>query len=189
MHGRTRLFFRLRPACRLKNRALNPGMAKMLGQCLGERDNARLFKRKTTLHGAVEAMRDMKAPDMGYALLNVVNCWREARDMRIIGEDLSRLDLTHVPMNGIRFSSAAGKTRFDGAVLSPNSLLPMGHSGAVKSAAYSPDGKNIVTAANDGSARICDSASGELIKTLEGHSDWVYSASYSPDGIYRYGVR
>ena len=85
-------------------------------------------------------------------------------------------------MNGIRFSGKVGITHFDGATLSVNSLLPMGHSGTVNSAAYSPDGRFIVTASLDNTARIWNSETGERVRTLEGHNDSVHSAIYSPDG-------
>ena len=60
-----------------------------------------------------------------------------------------------------------------------------GHTGPVTSAAYSPDGKFIVTASYDQTARIWDAATGqelEGVSPLSGHTDWVTSAAYSPDG-------
>ncbi len=50
------------------------------------------------------------------------------------------------------------------------------------SAAYSPDGKSIVTASDDSTARIWDAATGKELRELTGHSDYVSSAAYSPDG-------
>ena len=52
----------------------------------------------------------------------------------------------------------------------------------VKSAAYSPDGKQIVTASADQTARIWDAATGQEVRTLSGHTGSVNSAAYSPDG-------
>jgi WD40 repeat protein len=57
-----------------------------------------------------------------------------------------------------------------------------GHSGLIYSAAYSPDGGQIVTASSDQSAIIWDATSGEQLTTLQGHSAYVQSAAYSPDG-------
>jgi WD40 repeat protein len=51
----------------------------------------------------------------------------------------------------------------------------------VESAAYSPDGTRIVTASNDKTARIWDSATGALITILRGHQDVVSSAVFSAD--------
>ena len=57
-----------------------------------------------------------------------------------------------------------------------------GHTGSVVSAAFSPDGTRVVTASDDGTARIWDAASGEELTPLRGHSGWVVSAAFSPDG-------
>jgi WD40 repeat protein len=50
------------------------------------------------------------------------------------------------------------------------------------SVAFSPDGKLIVVAAGDHTARILDAANGKLIRVLQGHSDVVTSAVFSPKG-------
>jgi hypothetical protein len=56
------------------------------------------------------------------------------------------------------------------------------HTGAVYSAAYSPNSRQIVTASKDGTARTWDAATGDALLTLSGHSGAVNSAVYSPDG-------
>jgi WD40 repeat protein len=48
--------------------------------------------------------------------------------------------------------------------------------------AYSPDGRRIVTAGEDGKARVWDARSGRLLTTLIGHTGWVFAARFSPDG-------
>ena len=58
-----------------------------------------------------------------------------------------------------------------------------GHSGAVNSAAFSPDGKRIVTASADYTARVWDAAGGESLAVLEGHSGYVWYTEFSPDGM------
>jgi WD40 repeat protein len=57
-----------------------------------------------------------------------------------------------------------------------------GHDGNVFSAAFSPDGRRIVTAADDKTARIWDARSGTQIAVLRGHDDRVRSAVFSRDG-------
>lgn len=47
---------------------------------------------------------------------------------------------------------------------------------------FSPDGKRIVTASDDGTARVWDSATGVLRLTLRGHTNWLWQGSFSPDG-------
>ncbi len=57
-----------------------------------------------------------------------------------------------------------------------------GHTGGVNAAAFSPDGRRIVTANSDGTARIWDAATGRAIVTLYGHTSLINTAAFSPDG-------
>ena len=57
-----------------------------------------------------------------------------------------------------------------------------GHEGVIKSVAFSPDGRTIVTASIDGTARVWDTATGREIAVLRGHEGIVTSAVYSFDG-------
>ncbi|WP_414574339.1 WD40 repeat domain-containing protein, partial [Nostoc sp. CCY 9925] len=57
-----------------------------------------------------------------------------------------------------------------------------GHQEQVYNASFSPDGKNIVTASFDKTARVWDSTTGKQLVQLKGHQDWVINASFSPDG-------
>ena len=57
-----------------------------------------------------------------------------------------------------------------------------GHRESVDSARFSPNGKQIVTASGDNTARIWDSATGQTTFTLDGHTESVNSAQFSPNG-------
>ena len=58
-----------------------------------------------------------------------------------------------------------------------------GHTDIILQIAYSPDGKRIATASEDGTTRIWDTASGQEILTLPSTSEWGFTAvQYSPDG-------
>jgi len=64
----------------------------------------------------------------------------------------------------------------------PGRVTFKGHSGSVTSAAFSPDGRRVVTASLDGTARIWDAATrAELVK-LKGHSGVVLSACFDCTG-------
>ena len=53
----------------------------------------------------------------------------------------------------------------------------------VNSAAFSPDGKRVVTASYDNTARVWDLSGPQPVATvLEGHRSLVNSAAFSPDG-------
>ncbi len=57
-----------------------------------------------------------------------------------------------------------------------------GHTGAVESVAFSPDGKLVVTGSADKTARIWEAATGKEHVKLSRHSDLVHDAAFSSDG-------
>src|SRR5262249_12396515 len=57
-----------------------------------------------------------------------------------------------------------------------------GHAGPVLGAAFSGDAKRVVTASEDGTARIWDTVSGRQTTLLKGHTDAVPTAAFSRNG-------
>jgi WD40 repeat protein len=49
-------------------------------------------------------------------------------------------------------------------------------------AAFSPDGTRVVTASDDGTARVWDAATGQPLTSPLAHQDKVWSVAFSPDG-------
>jgi WD40 repeat protein len=64
----------------------------------------------------------------------------------------------------------------------PYRVALRGHEGQVFSAQFSADGKTVLTASSDKTARLWDVASGQELRVLRGHEDRVTSAQFSADG-------
>jgi hypothetical protein len=58
----------------------------------------------------------------------------------------------------------------------------MKHNDLIASAAFSPDGRRIVTASYDRSARLWDARTGAPLGMPMKHNDLIASAAFSPDG-------
>jgi WD40 repeat protein len=57
-----------------------------------------------------------------------------------------------------------------------------GHTGDVRSIAWSPDGKTLVSGCTDKTVKLWDSATGTMLASLQGYTEDVYSVAWSPDG-------
>lgn len=58
----------------------------------------------------------------------------------------------------------------------------IGHSDWIRSLAFSPDGKTILSSSNDRTVRVWDVETGRLLHLLTGHRDRVKCVGISPDG-------
>jgi WD40 repeat protein len=61
-------------------------------------------------------------------------------------------------------------------------IVLRGHGGVVRDVAFSPDGDRLASAADDGTVRVWDAASGAPERTLRGHRESIATVSYSSDG-------
>lgn len=57
-----------------------------------------------------------------------------------------------------------------------------GHQGEMYGVAYTPDGRALVSGGQDGTVRLWDAATGELLAVLNEHSSCVNSVDFAPEG-------
>jgi WD40 repeat protein len=62
----------------------------------------------------------------------------------------------------------------------PKLVLPIGHTGVVAAAHFSPDCKIVLTNGTDNTAKIWDVNTGNLLANLKGHTQTVNDAQFSP---------
>jgi WD40 repeat protein len=64
----------------------------------------------------------------------------------------------------------------------PEALSLQGHTGNVHRVCWSPDGKRLASASEDGTVKVWDGRTGQEQLTLKGHQAWVFGVCFSPDG-------
>jgi WD40 repeat protein len=107
------------------------------------------------------------------------------------GKQLKRIDLSDsdgisavmFSSDGSKFLAASGDIARILKVATGREILSLdGASGPLSSAAFSPDGRTVLSCGSDGNARLWDAATGKELKRLEGHTYPVKSVAFSPNG-------
>ena len=83
---------------------------------------------------------------------------------------------------GVAILFAGGRATADPSVADPPLRIFEGHTGHVNGVAFSHDGKQVLTASSDNTARLWDVQSGGELQLFQGHTDSVTAAALSPDG-------
>ena len=66
--------------------------------------------------------------------------------------------------------------------LTLETVMKTGHADAVRALCYSRDGRFVVTASSDRTAKLWETKTGRVVRTFKGHSSGVNSVDFSPDG-------
>jgi len=185
----------------LKERQLDYFVRRFMGEIEGEhRIKPYLVKeegwrinidKEKRLHRVLNLCRGKFGEEVGYTVWNIVTIWKEVRG-ELTEADLSCLDLSGIPFNGIRCSRFYDKgddldyrylpAVFNGSRMHEKDLLPQGNSWRVTSAVYSPDGERILSASGDNTIKEWDPITGECLKAFNGHSLGVNSIIYNANG-------
>ena len=121
--------------------------------------------------GEKKAREQLAAVEYGRTMQVAHQEWRDNH----VGAAMALLESTPAHLRGWEW-------RYIHRLCHSDLLTLKGHSKAVRSASFSPDGSRIVTASLDSTARVWDANSGAELLTLKGHKAQVRSASFSPDG-------
>jgi WD40 repeat protein len=141
---------------------------------------AQLFRRFVwTMAGLVVAISGLAA--YAYQQQRVA----ESRQLAVEAQELLGRDQSRALNMAMKAWARARTPEAHRAIAAafPSSPITLAqHTDWVRTAVFSPDGQRIVTASRDGTARIWDARSGQLLAVLQGHTAFVWSAMFSPDG-------
>ncbi len=171
-----------------------------IGEALGELHNVPELKEETSewikkepesgterdlIKRNFDVFRGISNDDDNYAVWNLFQIMKLVRE-DLSGLDLSGLNLRRCRVNGYRLGNQTFAAKLDNAILTEEFFMPDGHSEWINSAVFSPDGKYILTASWDRTAKVWDAKTITEVPggTLKGHKSIVISAVYSPDGKY-----
>jgi WD40 repeat protein/serine/threonine protein kinase/class 3 adenylate cyclase len=138
---------------------------KAQASALAEAAARRLATSRELVRFAEAELQNPTDPSFSLALLlareSVLTTWRSDQSVLPEAERVLRETVNAVPILDQQLPGSSRRVLF---------------------AAWSPDGKGVVSAGADGVARIWDTVSGDQVLELEGQSGDIHTADWSPDG-------
>jgi WD40 repeat protein len=133
-------------------------------------DQARQGEEKQRLR-AEEALRLTERVLTGSRVGQAHSLWREGN-----------LTLAHELLDACPVETRYWDWRYVKRLCTGGLFTLEGHTDAVTSVAFSPDGQRLATASRDKTAKVWDARTGQELRALKGHTDDVTSVAFSPDG-------
>ncbi|HEV7805951.1 MAG TPA: BTAD domain-containing putative transcriptional regulator [Solirubrobacteraceae bacterium] len=132
---------------------------------------------------SIDGSRLVAVPD-GLALPAAIRLYaaKSGRLLRSVPSDMATIFAVAIDRSGRRIAVAGKGPRIRIHEYDGGGRVLHGHTGDVYGLAFSPNGKHLVTASTDGTARIFNADTGESERTLHGHANTVTSVAYSADG-------
>ena len=121
-----------------------------------------------------------------FILLDLIGRQRDYdyRELDFSGIDLTKTNLHSLFMRRMDICPLPrNRNNLSGTKISIDCLSPNGHTGGIRSVAFSSNGRYLASSADDKTVRIWNLESGES-RVLKGNGRMAYSLAYSPDGRY-----
>jgi WD40 repeat protein/serine/threonine protein kinase len=167
----------------LAEETLSPGGRALLAEARERETAARLEAEEQAVEARNQRQQAERERDEARLHLYVANMqlaqqsWRHNHVMRVLEllEELRPLQPEGNDLRGFEWYHLWRLCQQTARVL-------RGHTGAVRGAAFSPDGQHLASAGDDATVRIWETATGEEVQTLRGHAGIVWCVSFRPDG-------
>ena len=151
---------------------------------------ARERTRRRILSGSIAA-----AIVLAIAAITACWEWRQAsiQESQAVSQQLAVQSLQHIGNDNVlalheavqaaeRWHTAETEFALNTVLSAPREHCVLHHKSKVNMAVFSRDGKRLVTASDDSTARVWNAEDGSLLLTLSGHTGEVNTAAFSPDG-------